>query len=136
MLSTFVFYSQNWQAHFNDAKTIALKENKNIILVFSGSDWCAPCIKLDQSILQSEAFKNESGKTWVLYRADFPKKKANKLSPELTKENELLAETYNKSGIFPLLLVLDNHGKTLGSLGFENVTPEVYLNKIKKIINN
>ena len=105
-------------------------------MVFSGSDWCAPCIKLDQSILQSEAFKNESGKTWVLYRADFPKKKANKLSPELTKENELLAETYNKSGIFPLLLVLDNHGKTLGSLGFENVTPEVYLNKIKKIINN
>ena len=70
-------YSQNWKSDFEDAKATAAKENKNIVLVFSGSDWCAPCIKLDKVVWQSEEFKKEEKKNWVTYKADFPKKKAN-----------------------------------------------------------
>jgi thiol-disulfide isomerase/thioredoxin len=42
--------AQNWQTDFEEAKRIASEQNKNIIIVFSGSDWCAPCIKLDKNI--------------------------------------------------------------------------------------
>ena len=48
-------------------------------MVFSGSDWCAPCIKLDKAVWQSEEFKKEAETNWVIYKADFPKKKANQL---------------------------------------------------------
>ena len=40
-------YSQNWKTNFEEAKIEAAKENKNILLVFSGSDWCAPGRKLE-----------------------------------------------------------------------------------------
>ena len=43
-------YAQNWQTTFDNAKTVAEKENKNILLVFSGSDWCGPCMKLDNVV--------------------------------------------------------------------------------------
>ena len=59
LLSSFSF-AQDWQTNFEEAKKIASAQDKNIILVFSGSDWCAPCIKLDKSIWQSEAFKKDS----------------------------------------------------------------------------
>ena len=59
-----------------------------IIVVFSGSDWCAPCIKLDKSIWQSEAFKKESEKEWIIVKADFPRKKANVLTKEQTEQNK------------------------------------------------
>ena len=70
-------YTQNWKSSFEEAKNQAIAENKNILLVFSGSDWCAPCIKLDKTVWQSAEFKKESESNWVIYKADFPKKKAN-----------------------------------------------------------
>lgn len=122
--------AQNWQTDFEEAKKIASDQNKNIIIVFSGSDWCAPCIKLDKNIWQSEAFKNEAAKEWVLVKANFPRKKANELSKEQTEYNRKLAEKYNIEGSFPLVVILDKSGKVLGKMGFKNVSPEEYITMI------
>lgn len=121
-----VAFSQDWK-NFEEAKTLAAKENKSIILVFSGSDWCAPCIKLDKSIWQSEDFKSEAKKEWVLVKADFPKKKGHELPSALQEQNKSLAEKYNKDGFFPLVVVLDKNGKALGKTGFKNVSPKEYI---------
>lgn len=126
-------YSQNWNTNFEDAKQEALKDNKNILLVFSGSDWCAPCIKLDNVVWKSEAFKSESEKNWVIYKADFPKKKANQLSPELTEINNKLAEKYNKNGSFPLVILLDKTGKVIGMTGFKNISATDYIQLIHSL---
>ncbi len=125
--------AQNWQTDFEEAKRIASEQNKNIIIVFSGSDWCAPCIKLDKNIWQSEAFKSEAAEEWVLVKANFPRKKANELSKEQTEHNRKLAEKYNIEGSFPLVVILDKSGKVLGKMGFKNVTPEEYITLIHAI---
>jgi thioredoxin-related protein len=122
LLSSFSF-AQDWQTNFEEAKKIASAQDKNIILVFSGSDWCAPCIKLDKSIWHSE-------KEWIIVKADFPRKKANVLTKEQTEQNRKLAEKYNNDGSFPLVVVLDNTGKVLGKMGYKNVSPEEYIKMI------
>lgn len=124
------FQAQNWQSNFEQAKELATKEGKNIVLVFSGSDWCAPCMKLEKNIWNSEEFKAEAQQNWIIYKADFPKKKANQLSEELTQQNKLLAEKYNKGGSFPLVVLLDSSGKVLGITGFNNSSPQEYINLI------
>ena len=129
-----VFYAQNWQTNFEEAKMIASKENKNIVLVFSGSDWCAPCMKLEKNIWMSDEFKSEAEKNWVTYKADFPKKKANQLAPELTEQNKKLAEKYNKGGSFPLVVLLDPNGKVLGMTGFKNVSAEEYIQLLHSFV--
>jgi thioredoxin-related protein len=128
-ISNLVF-SQNWQTNFDEAKKIALEQDKNIIIVFSGSDWCAPCIKLDKNIWQSESFKNEADKEWIMVKANFPRKKANELSKEQTEHNRKLAEKYNIEGSFPLVVVLDKNEKVLGKMGFKNVSPDEYIKMI------
>lgn len=120
-------YSQNWKANFEEAKAQAISDDKNILLVFSGSDWCAPCIKLENTIWKSEEFKKEADEKWVTYKADFSKKKANLLSAELTASNKKLAEQYNKSGNFPLVLLLDKTGNVLGITEFKNLSPADYI---------
>lgn len=122
--------AQSWKTSFTEAKAQAAAENKNILLVFSGSDWCAPCIKLDKTIWQSEEFKSESAQKWVIYKADFPKKKANLLPLELTESNKKLAEQYNKAGNFPLVLLLNPAGSVLGISGYKNVSPQEYIQLI------
>lgn len=74
MMSSFGF-AQDWKYNFEEAKTEAQSESKNIVIIFSGSDWCAPCMKLERNIWNSEEFKKESAEKWVLVKANFPKKK-------------------------------------------------------------
>ncbi|WP_396169397.1 thioredoxin family protein [Flavobacterium sp.] len=126
-------YSQNWKTNFEEAKQEASKQNKNILLVFAGSDWCGPCIKLDNVVWKSEAFKLESEKRWVIYKADFPKKKANQLSAELTESNNKLAEKYNRNGSFPLVVLLDKNGKVIGMTGFKNIPANEYIDLIHSL---
>ncbi len=122
--------AQEWQTDFAKAKEIASKADKPIILVFQGSDWCAPCIKLDREIWSTEAFKTYAAKHYVMLQADFPRKKKNALSETQTKANALLAEKYNKQGYFPFVVVLDANGKVLGENSYKKTTPENYIKEL------
>ena len=126
-------YAQDWQTNFEKAKEIATKESKNIVLVFQGSDWCAPCIRLDREIWSTTTFKELSKDYFVMLKADFPRKKRNKLNDELQSQNNLLAEKYNSKGYFPFVVVLDSKGQVLGTMDYEKTTPEQYFEKLKKI---
>lgn len=129
-MTTAFGYSQNWNTNFDEVKWKAEKENKNILLVFSGSDWCGPCIKLDQVVWKSLEFQAEADKKWIIYRADFPNKRKNQLAPDLVESNNKLAEKYNKKGSFPLVLLLDPKGKVIGMTGFKNVSAQDYIKLI------
>ena len=120
-------FSQNWLTNFEEAKQIAQSKNQKIILVFSGSDWCAPCIKLEKEIWETEEFKAFSKSNFVMLRADFPRRKKNALSKEMQEHNNNLAEKYNKKGFFPLVVVLDENGKVLGQTGYKKTTPIAYI---------
>jgi thioredoxin-related protein len=127
-------FSQNWQFNFETAQLEAHKAHKPIILVFSGSDWCAPCIKLDKQIFQTDVFKAYTEDNVVLVKADFPRKKENALSEEQQNQNKALAEKYNQNGYFPYVLILNEDGAILGEMGYEKIDPEAYVTKIKGFI--
>ena len=119
--------AQEWLTDIKKAKELATTKNCNIILVFQGTDWCAPCIKLEKEIWNSEEFKNYAKENFVLLKAEFPRKKKNKLPEEQQKQNNLLAEKYNKQGYFPLVVVLDKNGNVLGTTGYKKITPTEYI---------
>ena len=41
---------QTFRHNIEEAKKIAAKDNRPIALIFSGSDWCKPCIKFKKEI--------------------------------------------------------------------------------------
>ena len=133
ILFSSIVFSQNWKLDFDEAKQLANEENKNIIIVFSGSDWCAPCIKLDRNVWQSEVFKKVADENWIIVKADFPRKKANQLEDAQMTKNRKMAEKYNIEGSFPLVVILDKSGKVLGKMGFKNVSSEEYVKMIQEI---
>jgi len=134
ILITSIFSAITWSGDFNSAVTEASKENKLIIINFSGSDWCGPCIRLRQEILESATFENYAKDHLVLVRADFPRQKKNQLDAAQVKRNEALADKYNPDGNFPLTLVVDKNGKVLKKWdGFPNESPENFVNEITPI---
>ena len=134
ILLSFSVKAQDWNTNFKTAKQIATSENKPIILVFQGSDWCAPCIKLEHEVWSTATFKKYAKEHFVMLQADFPRKKKNALPKDQAKANGYLFETYNKNGIFPFVVVLDSTGKVMGQTSYKKTTPENYIKELNSFL--
>ncbi len=119
--------AQEWMYNFKEAKALAQEKNENIVLLFTGSDWCPPCLKLEKKILSSPEFNAFAAKKFVWVKADFPKRKKNQLSKAQQAHNEKLAAHYNKKMVFPVLLVLDPQGTVLGATGYRKMAVDRYI---------
>jgi thioredoxin-related protein len=131
-LSTILFFTTTWQTDFEKAKKEAKAEDKFILLNFSGSDWCGPCIRLRKEIFDSESFAKYADEHLVLVNADFPRLEKNMLSKEQQKQNDALADKYNSDGAFPLTVLLNADGKVIKKWdGFPSETAEEFTNDVK-----
>lgn len=120
-----------WLGDFNEAVSEAAKSHKYILINFSGSDWCGPCIRERKEILENDVFEKYASEHLVLVRADFPRQKKNQLSKEQTKKNEELADKYNPDGKFPYTILVDEYGKVIKAWdGFPNESPENFVSEI------
>jgi hypothetical protein len=125
-----------WLNNMQEAKGIARKEHRHILLNFSGSDWCGPCILLRREILDAPAFRQETDSALVLVNADFPRMKKNKLPAAQQQLNEALADQYNPQGKFPFTLLLNADGKVLKSWdGYPAVKPEQFGAEVRAVID-
>lgn len=123
-----------WQPDFETAKKIAVQKNQLIILNFSGSDWCGPCIRMKKEYFYNEVFSAMADSQLLLVNADFPRSKKNQLPKIKQQQNDALAEIYNPEGKFPFTLLLNSSGKvikTWDGLPAENV--QDFTNSIKAI---
>ena len=105
-----------------------------VLLVFSGSDWCAPCIQLDRQVLADSAFLRYAKTRVVLLEADFPQRK--KLSPALVAAYEALAEAYNPEGSFPKLVVISHDRKRVIALLALRQTTATLIAQLERVLTS
>ncbi len=94
-----------WYLNYDEAKSIAQKENKAIVILFTGSDWCPPCKALKKEVFSNRIFQQEAEKV-VLVLADFPRRK--KLPDSQMNHNRTLATLFlGRSGL-PTMVAIDS----------------------------
>ena len=122
-----------WLTDFDQASAEATKSNKMILLNFSGSDWCGPCIRMEKEIFESAVFDDYAQKYLVLLRADFPRMKKNQLSEAQVKKNEALANKYDSQAKFPYTVLMNAKGEVVKEWeGLPQVNPAVFVAEINK----
>ena len=126
--------STTWLNNLDSARARAKAEHKYILLNFSGSDWCIPCMKLEQDIFNSDEFSNYAKDNLILINADFPRKSKNQLSKQQQKINDALADKYNQQGSFPFTLLLDADGNKIKAWdGYYKYGPGNFVNEIRTL---
>jgi thioredoxin-related protein len=136
LIAALLFSSVTWLGNFSEASAEAAKQDKLILVNFSGSDWCGPCIRLRKEILESATFEGYAKDHLVLVRADFPRQKKNQLEATQVKRNEALADKYNPDGKFPFTLLLDKNGKVLKTWdGFPGESADQFVSEINTSTN-
>ena len=132
LISISFFSNISWHYNLDEAKQIAKKEHRHILLNFSGSDWCGPCIRMHNEIFESDVFQKMSDTDLVLVNADFPRKKKNQLTSQQQEINNAMADQYNSQGKFPYTLLLDANGKVLKDWdGFPSESPEAFTTEVR-----
>jgi thioredoxin-related protein len=97
----------HWLTSVPEAQALAKKENKIVLMDFTGSDWCSWCMKLDKEVFTKPEFAEYASKNLVLVQVDFPNSKPQ--STELQKANKELQAKYNVNG-FPTLVAIKPDG--------------------------
>jgi thioredoxin-related protein len=110
----------------------AEQKHEYVLLNFSGSDWCIPCIRLEREVFEQTDFLSYADANLVMVKADFPRLRKNKQTEALQKQNDALAEKYNPSGVFPCTVLLDSHGKMIKKWeGNPGISSTGFINEIK-----
>lgn len=115
-------FAADWETDYAKALATAKSQNKRVLLDFTGSDWCGPCIELKKQVFSRPDFRAYANKNLVLVEIDYPQRK--KQSDELKKQNEKLSKQYgiDEKG-FPTVVVLDPAGKVIRELtGYDGET--------------
>ncbi|WP_273276569.1 thioredoxin family protein [Maribacter polysiphoniae] len=112
-----------WLTDFEKALKVAKKDHKNVLVYFTGSDWCPPCKMLKTDLFDSAEFKALS-KDYVLLYVDMPRNR-DLLSPEQRQHNKDLLKKYNKKGVFPLLKIVNAKGKALDEYSGYSMNGEI-----------
>ena len=122
-----------WLTDLDAAKAQGVKENKPVLVDFTGSDWCPPCKQLHKVVFESAEFAAVASK-YVLVELDYPKSKPQ--APELKAKNAALSKQFGITG-FPTVLLLDaKTGEVFGkTVGFGGQSAKDYLDKLASFKN-
>lgn len=119
---------EGWLTSLEEAKTSAQKDGKDIIMDFTGSDWCGWCIKLHDEVFGTDLWKEKAPAKYVMVVVDFPRKIP--LAEEQQKYNDRLKNEFGVKG-FPTIYVLDTEGKAYARTGYQKGGPENYLTHLE-----
>ena len=116
-------FAAGWETDYAKALETAKRENKRVLVDFTGSDWCGPCIQLQKRVFSRPEFIEYAEKNLVLVEIDYPQRKRQ--PDTLVKQNERLAEQYRiEEKGYPTLVLLDPAGKIVRELqGYDGETP-------------
>ena len=139
LLITFFFIAVSftkWQPDFATAVQTAKEKHELILINFSGSDWCGPCMRMHKEIFENETFSKMADTCLVMVNADFPRNKKNQLSKQMVKQNDMLADKYNPNGSFPYTVLINADGKVLKAWdGFPNENAAQFAMEVKDIFD-
>ena len=119
-----------WLTDLPKAQQQAKKEQKLLLMNFTGSDWCPFCKDLSREVFATPEFSNYARTNLVLMEVDFPRKKRNE---QLQKVNEELAAKYKADG-FPTVIVLNGDGRELWRMkGYTMRKPKEWVGKLDEL---
>jgi thiol-disulfide isomerase/thioredoxin len=137
LLITFCFITASftkWEPDFSTAVQTAREKHRLILVNFSGSDWCGPCIRMRNEIFENEIFSKMADTCILLVNADFPRNRKNQLSKPQVKQNEMLADKFNPNGSFPYTVLINAEGKLIKAWdGLPKENAEQFAREVKAI---
>jgi thioredoxin-related protein len=122
---------EGWSNDFEASKKKATEEKKDLLLDFTGSDWCTWCIQLNEEVFSKEPFKTGVKDKFVLVELDFPEDDS-KMSEATKNQNEKLRDDFGIEG-YPSIILCDASGRPYAATGYQEGGADKYVAHLEKL---
>jgi protein disulfide-isomerase len=122
-----------WQTDWKQVKQTAARTKKPIFMLFTGSDWCKWCVKLEHEVFDDPYFINRTAGKYVFMLVDRPRRK--KLSPELEMQNAKLCDQFNIDG-YPTVLIVTPNEDVIGEVGYEKGGGKAFVQELNAVVRH
>lgn len=115
------------------AMPVAQEQGRDIMLEFTGKEWCPPCIHLRTKILETPEFEAAAGDKYVLVEVVFPRLPAAvaAIPEEQRNANEKLLVHHRIETGLPTVLLLDAKGFPYAQIAGARRTTAEYLKELE-----
>lgn len=103
-MTTISFAGDGWETNVEAAQKKAAEQNKGLLIEFTGSDWCGPCMQFKKNVLEKEEFLKAASEKFILVELDFPRKKEQ--PADVKEHNKKYGDMYGLTG-FPTIVFTD-----------------------------
>jgi thiol:disulfide interchange protein len=118
-----------WETDFGQALGQARARKCHIMIVYTGSDWCPWCKKMDAEVYSQPEFARYSHEKFVLLKLDYLRH--SPMSDAAKAQNTDMLQRYHVNG-YPNLVIVDMNGKALGRFtGYYEGGPEHFIRMVQ-----
>lgn len=128
-----------WYTDVREAITVSNKEQKPMLMFFTGSDWCGWCIRLQNEVLKTPEFTKWAKDNVILVELDYPRRTPQ--TPEIKNQNNELQQAFGIRG-FPTVYFTSAEAKDgkvnfkgLGQTGYVAGGPSAWLTVAEGIVH-
>lgn len=123
----------NWFTNYDQAVQQARSASKPMVVLFTGTDWCTWCKKLDKEVLDQPEFAGAIADKFIFVKIDFPMNKT--LPADQTARNKQVQKQFSVAG-YPTIVVLDDKQTLLGTVGYRPGGPKAYAEYLMKMLSD
>ena len=122
---------EGWTDDFEAARKRAATEGKDLLIDFTGSDWCSWCVKLRKEVFEQPGFAAAREK-FILVELDYPEDKS-RVTEAVALQNADLLKKYPITG-YPTILLCDADGRPYAATGYQAGGPAEYLPHLDSLV--
>ncbi len=119
---------EGWTSNLLEALAESEETGKDILLDFTGSDWCVWCHRLTAEVFSQQEFKDYAEENLVLVYLDFPQE--IELPEETILQNQLMMQLFGVQG-FPTIWMIDSQQVPVLQTGYQEGGAENFVNILK-----
>jgi thiol-disulfide isomerase/thioredoxin len=121
-----IWIEDNMPAAMEKAKA----EGKDILIDFTGTDWCIWCIRLKDEVFNQSEFKETIPDKFVLVMLDFPRDKPQ--TDEVRAHNAEWQQKFEIRG-YPTIVLADANGEEYARTGYREGGPTPYIEHLNEL---
>jgi len=122
-----------WSEDLIEVVALATERELPILINFTGSDWCPPCIRLEEEVFSQPEFLAFARENLVLFKVDRPR--SIEQSEELQEQNSLL-RIWFEIQFFPTILLVDADLNEIARTGYKSGGAAAYVEHLQQLIND
>ncbi len=123
----------DWHQELDDALAESKTTGLPVLMLFTGSDWCPPCMALEKNVFGKSAFQTFADEKIVLMKVD--KQRRRPPGKRLAEKQDGWMRQYGVSG-YPTLLLLDGDGKLLQKFGYGNQKEDAFIAHVDRMLKD